>query len=152
SAHEAQLNESDCRALYGTARPGAHLEIVVADTGPGLSPEAQQKLFDEPFFSTKSRRKGFGLAVRFGILAADHGGSARGPGAERGAVARVVVPVGGPMTSMSLAVGTLETPLPTSGDRLLVVDDQQHVLDAVSALLRQAGYRVQPFVEGEAAL
>jgi signal transduction histidine kinase/CheY-like chemotaxis protein len=152
SAREAQLDEADCRGLFGTARPGPHLEIVVADTGPGLSPEAQQKLFDEPFFSTKSRRKGFGLAVSYGILAAYHGGIRLYPGAERGALARVVIPASGPVTSMSLPVGAMElSPLP-SGQRVLVVDDQQHILDAVSALLRQAGYRVQPFVEGEAAL
>lgn len=47
--------------------------VIVRDTGPGLSPEARRKLF-EPFFTTKDSGTGLGLAVSQGIVHAHGGG------------------------------------------------------------------------------
>jgi two-component system, NtrC family, nitrogen regulation sensor histidine kinase NtrY len=38
------------------------VELIVADTGPGVSPEVKEKLF-LPYFSTKRRGTGLGLAI-----------------------------------------------------------------------------------------
>lgn len=51
---------------------GSMVKISVADSGCGIIPEHREKLFT-PFFSTKSRGTGLGLAVSYGIIA-DHGG------------------------------------------------------------------------------
>lgn len=51
------------------------VELVVTDTGPGISPEDKEKLF-LPYFSTKSRGTGLGLAIVSRIVS-DHGGSIR---------------------------------------------------------------------------
>ncbi len=45
-----------------TARAGECASIIVTDTGHGLSPEVQEKLF-EPYFSTKTNGTGLGLAI-----------------------------------------------------------------------------------------
>ena len=77
------------------------VQITIADNGPGISPEVQQKMFD-PFFTTKSvgEGTGMGLAVSYQIVTERHGGqltcrSSLGEGAEfiiqipvRGTVAR----------------------------------------------------------------
>ncbi len=55
SARALQLSAAQTGALFGDVRPGAHLEIAVADSGSGLTPEARRQLFTEPFFSTKPR-------------------------------------------------------------------------------------------------
>lgn len=49
------------------------VEISVADTGHGISPEDKDKLF-LPHFSTKNRGTGLGLAIAARIIA-EHGGS-----------------------------------------------------------------------------
>jgi len=38
------------------------VELTVADSGPGISPEVKEKLF-VPYFSTKGRGTGLGLAI-----------------------------------------------------------------------------------------
>jgi signal transduction histidine kinase len=50
----------------------AGVSIEVADSGPGLSPEARQRAF-EPFFTTKSNGTGLGLPI-VERIAAVHGG------------------------------------------------------------------------------
>jgi two-component system nitrogen regulation sensor histidine kinase NtrY len=51
------------------------VEIVVSDTGHGVTPELKEKLF-MPYFSTKKRGTGLGLAIVSRIVE-DHHGSIR---------------------------------------------------------------------------
>ncbi|MEZ5628676.1 sensor histidine kinase [Denitromonas sp.] len=48
------------------------VSFVVEDTGPGISPDQQQRLF-EPFFTTRAEGTGLGLAIARGVARA-HGG------------------------------------------------------------------------------
>ncbi|MBI3679211.1 MAG: HAMP domain-containing protein [Acidobacteria bacterium] len=48
------------------------VELIVADTGCGISPEDKEKLF-LPYFSTKGRGTGLGLAIVNHILGEHHG-------------------------------------------------------------------------------
>ena len=51
------------------------VEIIVSDTGHGISPQDKDKLF-LPHFSTKDRGTGLGLAIAARIVA-EHGGGIR---------------------------------------------------------------------------
>ncbi len=71
------MQQSLVRNLLVATRPLAPdlVEFVVADTGPGVSPDVKEKLF-LPYFSTKRRGTGLGLAIVARIIA-DHGASIR---------------------------------------------------------------------------
>jgi len=69
------------------------LELVVADSGSGLAVEDPEVLF-QPFYSTKGRGSGVGLAIVQRIVT-DHGGSVRlEPNQPRGVRAVVRIPGG----------------------------------------------------------
>lgn len=51
------------------------VEVIVADTGPGLNDEIREQLF-LPYFSTKQRGTGLGLTIAAKIVQ-DHGGTIR---------------------------------------------------------------------------
>jgi len=60
------------RMLPPDREHGALVEIRVQDRGEGVAPENRQKIFD-PFFSTKGRNRGLGLAISHAIAEAHNG-------------------------------------------------------------------------------
>ena len=72
---EAPLEGGAARVLTlgtGVTAEG-DVELVICDNGPGLSPQALERLFD-PFFSTKPEGTGLGLAISNTVVRA-HGGT-----------------------------------------------------------------------------
>ena len=71
------MQEALIKHLLITTQPGAaeSVELIIADTGCGVSAEEKEKLF-LPYFSTKGRGTGLGLAIVNHILA-DHGAQIR---------------------------------------------------------------------------
>jgi signal transduction histidine kinase len=59
-----------------TAEIESSVQITIADTGVGMTPETQQRSFD-PFFTTKDvgQGKGLGLAIAHQIIVAGHHGT-----------------------------------------------------------------------------
>jgi signal transduction histidine kinase len=62
NAIEAAATSVERRVVLGTAVRDGQVELSVRDSGPGLSAEAQQHLF-ESFFSTKKSGLGMGLTI-----------------------------------------------------------------------------------------
>src|SRR5262249_16325405 len=93
TAFTNDLAESDCHELLGDARPGPHVAIAITDNGGGLTREARERLFVEPFFSTKPRHRGMGLAIIFGILRSHHGGFRIGDADAGGTLLQLFIPV-----------------------------------------------------------
>ena len=72
NAIEAAATSIERRVVLGTAVRDAQIELSVQDSGPGLSDEAQDHLF-ESFFSTKKSGLGMGLTIVHQIVERHHG-------------------------------------------------------------------------------
>jgi signal transduction histidine kinase len=77
-----------------TATKNGNVEVEVTDTGPGLSPDVQQRLF-EPFFSTKPHGLGMGVPIVRSIVERHHGSLRAENRAEGGARFTVTLPTVG---------------------------------------------------------
>ncbi|MEW5872502.1 MAG: ATP-binding protein [Chloroflexota bacterium] len=73
------------------APEGAYVEVAVADTGPGIPTEIQERIF-QPFYTTQSGGTGLGLAIAKRIVTA-HKGSLRLESFPGGTVFYVRLPV-----------------------------------------------------------
>lgn len=133
-----------------TLLPGSYIRLTVADSGPGINPEIRERIFD-PFFTTKPPGKGagLGLSVVHGIVAGMGGSIAVESKPDCGAVFRVYLPL---YAEAPVREAKDERPLQGRGERILVVDDEEAVVEFIRESLDQAGYKVTAVTESPAAL
>jgi PAS domain S-box-containing protein len=146
----------------GKLPEGHCVALSVTDTGTGIEPAILARIFD-PLFSTKAKRRGHGLGLFMvqEFVARSGAGLAveSAPGA--GTRFRLLLPLaersasegsgrGGPGAGDSPAPRTAAAPL--AGLRILVVDDDPRVRDAVSRLLAIEGASLGSAEGGQAGL
>jgi PAS domain S-box-containing protein len=128
--------------------------ITVADTGRGMSPEVQRRLFD-PFFSTKGPQgTGLGMSIAYGTIRR-HGGEIEVTTEEgAGTTFRIAFPSAAERTEpTSRATGRGDSKeLVRGSGRILVVDDEQDLRELVAEVLQEGGYEVTIAGGGEEAL
>jgi CheY-like chemotaxis protein len=134
------LDADDARA-YGDLQPGAYVQLIVRDTGPGIAQEHRARIFD-PFFTTKEVGKGtgMGLAVVHGIVKS-HGGAIKvysEPG--QGTAFHIVLPCKTEEPPMD-EVEEL-APLPHGRERILLIDDEEMLLVIGKNMLESLDYKV----------
>jgi two-component system NtrC family sensor kinase len=154
------LFSNAAQAIASTGKPGRvtvtakrwldGVAVSVADDGPGISEELLPRVF-EPFFTTKTQGEGTGLGLSIcqGIVK-EHGGritleSSPGSGAmftvellRGGRPSRPAQPAPIPATSAAL--------------RILVVDDEPHILHYMRATLESWGHQVEVASDGTEAV
>lgn len=73
AAKAVEKSEGEKRILVTSFTRKGRLIVSVADSGPGISKDMEERIFD-PFFTTSSDGAGIGLSISQRIVA-DHGGS-----------------------------------------------------------------------------
>lgn len=127
---------------------GVYLRLTVSDTGAGIRPAIIDRIFD-PYFTTKDKGTGLGLAVVHGIVKR-HGGRISVTSRE-GEDTRftVFLPVSGDQTKET-RVDPIH--LPRGTERVLLVDDEKDLVTVGSEMLRRLGYRVTATTASKEAL
>jgi len=139
SLNDAEL-DADFARQHPDVKPGKFIQLMVKDTGCGMTPQVTERVFD-PFFTTKKvgEGTGMGLSVVHGIIKS-HGGSIiveSSPG--RGSAFSVFLPaieteVADQATQAQLVI--------TGNERILFVDDEDFQADIGKRMLERLGYRV----------
>jgi signal transduction histidine kinase len=93
TAQSFELPGAERSEWLGNPEPGPAVVVAIKDSGNGVSAEASQRLFVEPFFSTKPRHRGVGLAIVCRTLFSHRGGFRLEPATGGGTVARVLLPL-----------------------------------------------------------
>ncbi|MCA9232479.1 MAG: response regulator [Planctomycetales bacterium] len=121
---------------------GLYTQLIVQDTGAGISQENLDKIFD-PFFTTKSLGEGtgLGLSVVHGTVTSLGGNIEVQSQIGKGTTFVVYLPC----TDKQPVEGErskLQQQLSSGDERILLVDDEQSVLESTQFMLQQLGYRV----------
>lgn len=93
-----QASPKGARVRIRESTEAGWAQIEVTDEGPGIAPEHIGRIFD-PFFTTKSRGTGLGLATSQRIVSAHRGTITAFPGAPRGTIFHIRLPLGAPMVA-----------------------------------------------------
>ena len=126
--------------------------LKVSDTGKGIPPNVLSHIF-EPFFTTKEVGKGsgLGLAQVYGIVK-QHGGFIDvQTEPKKGTTFIIYFPKLRPNKRDTKGFRT-ESPTEGSGELILLVEDEPIVLEAISKMLEELGYKVIPAHTGQEAL
>lgn len=132
---------------------GNTVRIEVVDSGRGIAPELQARIFD-PLFSTKSGEKGAGLSLSIAreIVQSAAGTIKVRSQVGRGSVFTIELPAAHADVQVAnrSAVSAIAPRLPESRLRILIVDDEVLVCRMLATLLDQ--HEVATFVDAEQAL
>jgi signal transduction histidine kinase/ActR/RegA family two-component response regulator/HAMP domain-containing protein len=136
----------------GGCPPGSYVTLSVTDTGHGMSPEVRDRIF-EPFFTTKEVGKGtgLGLSMVYGFVRQSNGHVTVESTPHSGTTIALFLPKA---TQESLPEEEADqTPaMPGGSERILLVEDDEDLLEAMSATLSDFGYRVVCARNGTEAL
>jgi len=134
--------------------PGPHVELMVSDTGTGMTRDVQQRLF-EPFFTTKKPGEGtgLGLATVYGIVHQSRGAIRVYSEPGLGTSFKIYWPVADREPVASTEMSADPPPAEVRGtEHVLLVEDDPAVLKLANAALRDLGYTVSTAEDGETAL
>jgi signal transduction histidine kinase/CheY-like chemotaxis protein len=142
---EIEVIEPQVMAGSSLLASGPYLELMVKDTGPGMSSEVQKNIFD-PFFTTKPKDQGtgLGLSVVHGIVK-KHGGEISVESLlNQGTAFHVYFPIINEEASLEA-----EAQEPDYGgtEHIMVVDDEVVITRVMRRMLTKMGYKITTYTD-----
>ncbi|NWJ40565.1 MAG: response regulator [Geothrix sp.] len=147
----AQLGPDDIAGEFRgqDLEPGPYVVLEVSDTGCGMSPEVQARIFD-PFYTTKTTGRGLGLSAILGILRGHRAGMQIDSWPGQGTRFRIYFRA----SAQPLAVKGMKPRPPRTRlqGSVLLVDDEEMIVSSVSDMLESMGLRVHVARDGRQAV
>ncbi len=128
--------------------PGDYVKISVTDGGIGIPQDQFDKIFD-PYFTTKQKGRGLGLATGYSIIKRHGGHIAVKSELGTGTTFSVYLPASRQGAPQKNAV---EVVIPRSSGRILVMDDEEIIRDVTDGILSRLGYEVECVSSGAEAV
>ncbi len=126
---------------------GNYVEISIEDTGTGIPAKYLQKIFD-PYFTTKEKGSGLGLATSYSIIS-NHGGQISVT-SELGKGTNFIIYLPA-IEAAKERIQKRETPLDVGRRKILVMDDEELVLNIAGEMMSALGHDVEFAKHGESA-
>lgn len=148
--HRTEIDQEFCNH-HLWAKPGHFAQLIVSDTGCGMSKETQDHVF-EPFFTTKSEGKGTGLGLStvYGIVKQHNGMVNVYSEVGKGTSFKIYLPfhesASGKMDS------PVEKPVVGGNEVILLAEDDEMVRNLSKTILMKAGYTVLEARDGIEAI
>jgi signal transduction histidine kinase/CheY-like chemotaxis protein len=142
-------NEEIAAGVHPALPPGRYLRVTITDTGTGIRPELLPRIFD-PYFTTKAKGSGLGLASAYSIIKKHHGHIE-------------VQSTWGECTTFSLwlpasaaagttAAVTADQPAKIQVVRVLLMDDEASIRQLGGAIFKRLGLDHTAVADGAAVL
>lgn len=146
SARNLALNQGNAVSL----EPGQYIMFSIEDCGTGIPENHLKKIFD-PFYTTKQKGSGLGLATSYSIVNNHRGCINVDSKIGRGTRFDIYLPAN--VTTEPKTMNTEEIPpaKPSVASRILVVDDEAGIRRVARVTLERLGYEVTEAEDGGAA-
>ncbi len=130
-------------------KKGKYVEIIVEDYGVGIKKEHLPRIF-EPYFTTKQKGSGLGLATAYSIIINHDGHIIVNSTPTVGTTVRIYLPASKKTIPAKKEV-VAETHIAGKG-RILVMDDEEVIRELLHDELTDAGYDIELAVDGTEAI
>jgi PAS domain S-box-containing protein len=132
---------------------GNHAELIVSDSGRGMNRKTIEQCFN-PFFTTKPIGKGtgLGLSTTYGIIKSHNGLIQIESKPKKGTRIAITFPLAVGATDIAEMPQRAKEIAYGNGERILVVDDEEEILQAMQNLLNSLGYRPAVAISGQEAI
>ncbi len=126
---------------------GEYVQISIQDDGSGIPDELLSKIFD-PFFSTKQKGSGLGLATSYSIIKSHDGYIEVESQKGKGTTFSIFLPA----STQTALPDTKEDEIIYGTGRILVVDDQADIREVMGKMLSNLGYEAHFAKDGAEAI
>ncbi len=129
-------------------KPGEYVKLVIQDQGIGIKKQHIKKVFD-PYFTTKQKGSGLGLATVYAIIDKHNGRITVESELGTGTTFTIYLPATDFLdVKPEKAVNRIES----GAGKILVMDDEDFILELASQMLKKLGYRATLVADGEEAI
>ncbi len=139
-----EINTGDALPLDN----GSYVKVSIKDQGIGIPEPLLKRIFD-PYFTTKEKGRGLGLATSYSILKRHNGLITVESKENTGITFHIYLPA---LPSAAISRESSEERIMRGKGRVLVMDDEEIVRQVAGEMLKALGYEVESAIDGIEAI